>query len=80
MNSSILPSGFARHSGKRATETNMVILFQKENSAKLSRSREICFLFHFDLLFAVFSMGILNSSNIPDELEGNTALIDFTVK
>ena len=25
-------------------------------------------------------MGILNSSNIPDELEGNTALIDFTVK
>ena len=25
-------------------------------------------------------MGILNSANIPDEVEGNTALIDFTVK
>ena len=65
--------------GSRATQTNTVMRFQKENSAKLSRSREICFLFHFDL-FAVFSMGIFNSANIPDEAEGDTALIDFTVK
>lgn len=25
-------------------------------------------------------MGIFNSANIPDEAEGDTALIDFTVK
>ena len=73
------PQGL-RDMGSRATETNKAMRFQKENSAKLSRSREICFLFHFDLLFAVFSMGILNSANIPDEVEGNTALIDFSVK
>ena len=73
------PQGW-RDMGSRATQTNTVKRFQKENPAKLSRSRGICFLFHFDLLFAVFSMGIFNSANIPDEAEGDTALIDFTVK
>ena len=58
------PQGL-RDMGSRAAETNTVMRFQKENSTKLSRSREICFLFHFDLLFAVFSMGIFNSANIP---------------
>ena len=70
--------------GSRATETNTVLRFQKKkNSANLSRSRETCFFFHFNLLFSVFSMGIINSSNstnIPDEVEGDTALIDFAVK
>ena len=59
------PQGLRDIVGSRATETNTVMRFQTENSAKLSRSWETCFLFHFDLLFAVFSMGIFKSANIP---------------
>lgn len=69
------PQGL-RDMGSRATETNTVMRFQKENSAKLSRSREICFLFHFDLLFAVFSMGIFNSANIPMRWRGIQHLLN----
>ena len=64
------PQGLRDIVGSRATETNTVMRFQTENSAKLSRSWETCFLFHFDLLFAVFSMGILNSANIPMRWRG----------
>lgn len=69
------PQGL-RDMGSRATETNTVMRFQKENSAKLSRSREICFLFHFDLLFAVFSMKIFNSANIPMRWRGIQHLLN----
>lgn len=82
MNSSILPSGFARY-GKSSYRNKHGAALSKRNSANLSRSRETCFFFHFNLLFSVFSMGIINSSNstnIPDEVEGDTALIDFAVK